>query len=120
MKHKQPLKPGDVFMPAHPFVMVPGCGEIDVSWRPGVSIEDDHTPEFPLYCDGEGQQVLTVVSTHKPGRYHKRVFYTRQFIDPDGSPLGKPKLFVRSVGSFRQLAAGYRHRYKVDGPEERD
>jgi hypothetical protein len=79
-------------------------------WRPGL---DDvmYGPEgetYPVY-DGLGKQLLSIVSIHKPGRYPERVFYTRQWVDPDGKVFGKHGLKVAVAWRFKQLASGYRH-----------
>lgn len=86
------------------------------TWRPGVEWGGG------LYrdsagCDAEGLCRFTVVSVHKPGRYPTRVFYTRQFTNPDGKPFGKGKLHMASVEKFRRLICGYRDDYDVGEPD---
>lgn len=90
-----------------------GSHEID-SWKPGVRAEQCAPDDFEDVADGEGFQIVTVVSTHKPGKYPERVFFTRRWVDPDHKSFGKAgKLRILSVGPFRQLIRGYRHSYIV-------
>lgn len=53
---------------------------------------------------------LTVVSVHRPGRFPTRVFFTRQFVTPDGKAFGKSKLHIVTVEKFRRLSS----RYQID------
>ena len=52
-----------------------------------------------------------MVSTHKPGAFPTRVFYTRKWIDPQGKTFGKDALRVTTLGYFRTLTKGYRYRH---------
>lgn len=116
---RKQLKPGDVFTLKHPFVLEEDRdaeGNLECTWRPGVLHEDGGDT---LVCNGEGTQVLQVISLHRPGAFRTRVFYTRQFIDPSGAPVSKPKLRVCGTGPFQSLTAGYRHAYEIDEPTER-
>ncbi len=85
-------------------------------WRPGI----DATPDEggTLFAHGEGHMVLTVVSTHKPGKYPERVFYVRQWTDPDGKTFGKRGLRMTTVYAFRNLLNGYRYSYELQETEE--
>lgn len=84
-------------------------------WRPGCDVESDDSMYGRFYCaDGIGSMILTVVSTHKPGNFPERVFFTRHWRDPDGKEFGKKtKLRVIAVSSFTALTRGYRHRFEV-------
>ncbi len=90
-----------------------------MSWRPGVRYE-----LLPPYgdseaiADGNGAQVLTVVSVHKPGRFPARVFYTRRWIDPRGQSFGKGALRIKIVSAFRRLVRGYRDEYRLATGQE--
>jgi hypothetical protein len=110
------LETGTEFKVQYPFVLTTACG-IDEegptcfpSWKPGV----ERVPVYPdsdeAVFHGEGFMVLTVVDTFKPGKYPTRVFYTRSWIDPQGRTFGKTKLRMTTVGHFKTLASGYRHR----------
>lgn len=116
------LSEGMTFEIVYPFLRdtyhaYDGEGGYDVkTWKPGVEWEGG------LYrdsagCDAEGLCRFTVVSVHKPGRYPTRVFYTRQFTNPDGKPFGKGRLHMVSVEKFRRLIRGYRDDYDVGEPE---
>ena len=62
-----------------------------------------------------GSMVLTVVDVFKPGRYPARVFYTRQWIDPDGKVFGKSALRMTTVSAFLRRTRGYMHDFYLDG-----
>lgn len=87
----------------------------DEGWRPGVVEFDREDYEWQKsdVADGVGAMILTVVSTHKPGKFPERVFFTRKWRDPDGKVYGRNKLFVRSEAAFTQLVRGYRHPFGV-------
>ena len=83
----------------------------DECWRPGCDKDTDEFDHYTYAADATGHMLLTIVSTHKPGRYQERVFYTRQWRDPDGKVFGSPKLRVTSANAFKRLAKGYRHSF---------
>lgn len=88
---------------------------IEKRYRPGVRTvllpPDGGSTED--YADGVGLQIVTVISTHKPGKFPERVFYTRQWKDPAGNVFGKTKLFTKTRGHFNRLIRGYAFEYKV-------
>lgn len=118
---------GEVFRVRYPFVRerVTLCGEDGpyetVSWRPGVSIEcaGPYGEDTDIIANGEGEMILTVVDVCKPGRYPTRVFYTRQWVDPNGHAFGKKGLRMTTLDAFRRRAAGFKLAYDVEdmGPE---
>lgn len=86
-------------------------------WRPGVRGEVvTNTGDTEEFADGMGQIVLTEVSRHKPGRYPERVFYVRQWIDPDGKRFGKTNLRMTTSAAFARLCKGYRHEFEMAAP----
>jgi hypothetical protein len=85
------------------------------TWKPGVRHADKGEGDVESLADGLGQMVLTVVSVHKPGRYPTRVFFTRQWITPEGKLFGKAKCRMTTVGAFFVLSRGYRHEYVLAG-----
>lgn len=118
------MNPGDVFVVKYPFVR---CdvelwdGELSYtkkSWRPGCEFDYDYSGGSSAYADGVGEMHLTVVSTHKPGKYPERIFYTRKFKDPDGAFFGKTKLHIATVEKFRRISASYREEYALANDEE--
>lgn len=110
------IKPGDVFKIKHPFVREDfnGPDGLEKTWKPGTRQEQIANDDFVTMADGEGLQVLTVVSLHRPGSYPTRVFYTRKWIDPNGGEFGKRDLLCKSVSAFRQIIKGYRWAYGVE------
>lgn len=113
---------GDVFHVRYPFIRetVTLCGEDGFyearTWRPGVSIENvgPYGEDTDIVANGEGEMILTVVDTFKPGRFPRRVFYTRQFVDPNGYRFGKSGLRMTTVDAFRRRASGYQLAYDVE------
>lgn len=88
------------------------------TWRPGTKFVDgpDSCPENPYtiaVADAHGKMLLTVVDIHKPGRFPTRVFFTRQWQDPDGKKFGKGKLHIVTQQVFTRLLRGYRHEYEL-------
>ena len=86
------------------------------SWRPGVNghrYEQQYDREIAI-ADGAGDQILTVVSVHKPGRFPTRVFYTRQWRSPDGVTFGKSRVHIATSEKFRRTATSYQHRWTVE------
>lgn len=86
------------------------------TWRPGVMFDTDNYGNTETFADALGAMVLRVVDVFKPGHYPERVFYTRQWRDPDGKLFGKPKLRITTAQNFKVLLRGYRHPF--DLPEE--
>lgn len=80
------------------------------SWRPGVKWEqDDEYSDAAACADAFGEMLLTVVDVHKPGRFPTRVFYTRQWKDPNGRVFGKGGLRITTLERFRRISRGYQH-----------
>lgn len=104
------------FSTPYPFVRdtYDDAGDPIPTWRPGVRYEllpPDGGEE--AVADGVGEMHLRVISTHKPGRYPERVFYLRQWRDPDGRVFGSPSLKIASIHKFRRLTAGYAFPYRL-------
>jgi len=87
------------------------------TWAPGVAYRLICPDDSEAYCHAEGRMVLTEVSRHKPGRYPERIFYTREWVDPDGRKFGKPALRVCTAEKFRRIAKGWAVDYVI-APEE--
>lgn len=113
------LAPGRVFSVTFPFVREEftawdGVGySTSFTWKPGTRSEQCAPDDFEMVADGEGLMTLEVVSTHKPGTYPVRVFYTRRWTDPTGKSFGKSALYVRGIAAFRQLSSRYRYNYRI-------
>lgn len=82
------------------------------SWRPGVRHEADNDSTYAV-ADGMGTLILTFVSRHKPGRYPARVFFTREWVTPDGNRFGTTKLHVAVESKFRRLCNGYPYHFEM-------
>jgi hypothetical protein len=88
------------------------------TWIPGARLELTHDGDTDAVADGVGEQILTVISTHKPDRYPLRIFYTRQWITPDGKQFGKTRCRVTTASAFAYRARGYRHEYRVEKKQQ--
>ena len=113
------IEPGTVYDVSYPFCLEDhtfhdedGAHE-GKSWRPGTKWEPVGPEDAEMVADALGVMILTVVSTHKPGRYPERVFYTRRWADPGGKKFGKTKLMITTKGNFRRLTRGYRHEFNI-------
>ncbi len=116
------IEVGQEFTISHPFVRekysyaeAEGYSEA-TGWRPGVRMEAISQDDAAGFADGIGEQILTVVSIHKPGKFPTRVFFTRKWRDPSGRLFGKSKLHILSQSAFTCLTKGYRHRFKLERP----
>lgn len=126
MAKREAFKAGDVIRHAYPFRRgtvslfepdpVDGGGrqfEVE-TWIPGARPElVGPWGDTENIADGVGEQILTIVSTHKPGRYPLRIFYTRQWITPDGKQFGKTRCRVTTASAFSYRARGYRLEYRL-------
>ena len=83
------------------------------SWRPGVRFEPDGPESEEAVADGEGDMILTVVASFKPGHFPERVFFTRRFVPPSGSAFGKRRLHIATAEKFRRLVKGFQFEYRV-------
>jgi hypothetical protein len=106
---------GQEFRIAYPFIKdtyyVPdedGGSELP-TWRPGCRYEacGYYGDDSEAVADGQGEQILTVVDVHKPGKYPVRVFYTIGWVTPDGKKFGKGKLHIATVEKFRRRTRGF-------------
>lgn len=78
------------------------------TWVPGWRYEPCGPEDVEEVWDGEGVQLRTIVSIHKPGKYPERVFYVRQWRDPDGRVFGNTALRVVVTPTFRHWLYGER------------
>ena len=88
------------------------------SWRPGVEWEQDDEYAAHGVAEALGEMLLTVVDIHKPGRFPTRVFYTRQWKDPNGKVFGKAGLRITTLDAFRRRLRGYMHEFWLDGEKQ--
>lgn len=121
MAAKTVFTEGAVYEFAYPFVRVEASTWDDegpstfMSWRPGAIVGPEDCQGYATSkADGTGKQIVTVISTHKPGRYPQRVFYLRAWMTPDGKKFGKPRLMIKTLTAFKTLIAGYRYEFEVE------
>lgn len=109
------FREGDEIINDYPFVRTrftewreDGPSDI-LSWKPGVGYElrPPHGEYADAVADGVGKQILTVIDIHKPGRFPTRVFYTVQWVTPDGKKFGKGGLKITTLDAFRRKANGF-------------
>lgn len=122
VKVRSPLPEiGRVFEVPYPYVKDTwveyyGTDETDEvpTWKPGVRQEAMRGDEETYaVADGMGAQVVTVVGIYKPGRYPTRVFYSRQWRDPDGKLFGRAKCRSLIGSAFARLVQGYRYPFEL-------
>jgi len=83
------------------------------SWRPGVNFESDGFAGHDACADANGKVAYTVIAVFKPGSYPERVFFVRNWVDPDGKRFGKGNLRMTTSQNFKALIRGYRHPYEM-------
>lgn len=92
-----------------------GAPNMQESWRPGVEHENiSQYEDAYTFAEGVGEVIYTVIGVFKPGSYPTRVFFVRQWIDPEGKRFGSTKLRITTQQNFRTLIKGYRHEYELD------
>lgn len=104
--------PGQVVEVDYPFVLsvFRGYGDERETWTPGVRyVYVSPYGDSDSVFDGMGKQILTVVSTHKPGRFPERVFFERRWVTPAGKTFGKSKCHIETAQKFSRLARGFQH-----------
>lgn len=94
-------------------------GVFDVlSWKPGIRYVNVYPDDSEALADGIGRAVITVIGTHKPGKYPTRIFFTRKWLSPHGTLFGKAGLKITTVGAFRNLISGYQYDFRVATEDE--
>ena len=86
------------------------------TWTPGVRYEAVGPEDSGAVADAIGSCAFTVEAVFKPGRFPTRVFFTRQYTNPDGAKFGKTKLHIATLDKFRRLAKGYQHPFGIGEP----
>lgn len=92
------------------------------TWKPGFEMEQQapYGDSWPV-AHGMGAELFTVVSTHKPGpKYPTRVFYIRQWRDPDGKVFGQRSLRQCVAWAFRKKLETPQHLWELEIVEARD
>jgi hypothetical protein len=110
----------------YPFVMdayngvdEEGQGFSTESWRPGtkpvtVSVDEIFGDISQYIAQGMGHMLIRVVKVVRlPKHYKTRVFYVRQWRDPDGKVFGKTALKVATADAFKRLLNGFRYSYRL-------
>ena len=88
----------------------------DDGWRPGCETDTNDEGVRDYSADALGAMLLEVVQVVSlPGNFAPRVFYVRQWRDPDGKVFGKRLCRVTTVSAFSKLLKGYRHEFYLDG-----
>jgi hypothetical protein len=83
------------------------------TWKPGVEWDTNNFGDSEAGADAVGEVVFTVIAVFKPGSYPPRVFFLRNWIDPDGRRFGRNNLRMTTQQNFRKLIKGYRHDYEI-------
>lgn len=112
----------EIVCPFHEFSNGPDCG-----WLPGCHKE--HNEEYAGHVNGDatwqdgvayiadalGHMIINEIQTVSIEGYEDRVFYTRQWRDPEGKVFGKKDLRVKGRRAFTRLLKGWRHPFYLNG-----
>jgi len=86
-----------------------------VRWRPGAWGTEIIPPDDArAFAHAMGECVFTVQGEYKPGRYPTRVFFTQQFVDPDGKPLKASGLKIKTKSAFKRQVDGLPFAFELD------
>lgn len=66
-----------------------------------------------LMANDVGEMIITELGRFKPEGYPERVFFKREFINPDGVKFGNTKCRIATTGRFNKLIKGYAHKYSL-------
>jgi hypothetical protein len=105
---------GDVIEREHPFTRMIGAFEdLEFSrWRPGVwGNEFNGIDDFYPFAHAAGRVEYVVRAVCPVPGFPMRVFYTRQFTDPDGKILKRSGLICHSIGPFRMKVSRFSGRF---------
>lgn len=111
-KLKREYSEGEVIQFSYPFVREELDNAQPRNWKPGTRIIE-HGSHQTAEADAIGQQIVTVVSVHKPGKFPVRVFFTRKWRDPSGKVFGKNNLRILAQSAFSGLIRGFRHEFDL-------
>ena len=96
--------PGAVFKVWWPF-MSHQREDDRLAWT--VGWQQEFYDEIAYYWQGEGAQIRTVVSLHRPApQYEVRVFFQRHWQHPDGLEPPRRSLHVETLTRFLKFANG--------------
>ena len=86
-------------------------------WIPSARWENTAcNQDVEAIADGKGLMLLTVVSRHKPSpKYAERVFFIRQWRDPDGKVFGQTSLKCLTNEAFIRRCRGWFYEWRLVG-----
>ncbi|MGE8446611.1 MAG: hypothetical protein ACN6O1_10370 [Comamonas sp.] len=93
-----------------------GHGEV-ADWLPGCKLREleGDWDEGGYVADDWGHMLINEVQRVSIPGYEDRVFYTRQWRDPEGNEFGKRDLRCKGARAFKQMIKGWRHPFYMDG-----
>lgn len=89
-------------------------GERD-GWLPGCEKDVNDDNELTYAADDWGHMVITEIQRVSIPGFEDRVFYIRQWRDPEGAEFGKRDLRCKGARAFKQMLKGWRHPFYLDG-----
>lgn len=104
LQFKSPIAIGDKFAILYPFLRCEyydNDGAADDSWKPGIETVGIYPDDSMNVCDDHGWMLAEIVGIYKPGRFARRVFWQRHWLDPDGKTFGG-KVQITSEEKFRR------------------
>ena len=105
-------EPIRVPFPWHKTMVYATGGLTYYGWKPGIRWEDGFQDRDAV-ADGMGAMLIVEIGRYTPPGYRQRVFYTRQFVLPNGTLVGRPKLRVMGAAGFTRLCKGYRYPFEI-------
>ena len=99
-------------------VTYPFCKQINMdgthSWTVGCDVKHDPMGHTEWYANGEGKRVMTEISRHTPPGYGEKVFFSVEYIDPDGNKIGRKRLHMLGAKAFERRLSGFLYDYEID------
>ena len=110
---------GDVYEIDYPFQALFDC-PWGSRWQPGCRSEHVYPDDSELVSDAMGKMVVSIVDVHKPGKYPTRIYFTRQWKDPDGKVFGKTGLHIKTCQWLTKRLDGFHYKFRMATQDELD
>lgn len=85
----------------------------DIGWSVGCEVIQDRMGGDAWIAHGEGVKVITEISRHTPPGYGEKVFFSVEYLDPDGKKAGRKQLKMLGVRAYNRRVSGFYFDYEV-------